>query len=205
MHSPCFRSNWYGTDTNFTVYKEDYIKKGWSTVDNSNNIKSAFHFKWNYVDEYEEWADLITLAFLFFLSFLSFSSLSLSLSLSLSIYLSIYLSLFLSLSLSLSLCSVYCSDTLNRMFSRWFIMARLYVDTVKAEVNLLDKSRPFLLSSPSNGIVNPDEGWWDRNGFLLALLPFSLLQFWQLIIVVHFKCWRDLNHNWQLFNMILLL
>ena len=44
-------------------------------------------------------------------------------------------------------------------FSQYIIIfTRLYVDTVSKAVRELDPSRPFLLSSPSNGVVEDESG-----------------------------------------------
>lgn len=38
-------------------------------------------------------------------------------------------------------------------------MFKLYIDTIRATLEEEDKSRPFLSSSPSNGVDTEKEGW----------------------------------------------
>jgi len=75
----------------------------------------------------------------------------------------------------------YGTDTNFTVYKEDYI--RLYVETVEDEVKKLVKHTPFLLSSPSNGIVNQTEGYIAKN-------PYSLLQG-----DVHVYNYRD--NNWD--------
>lgn len=42
---------------------------------------------------------------------------------------------------------------------------KLYVDTVKATVMSVDKTRTFLVSSPTNGVKSDEEGYVSKNPY----------------------------------------
>ena len=43
------------------------------------------------------------------------------------------------------------------------ILTQLYIDTIKQQLMLEDTSRPFISSSPSNGLETEKEGWVSKN------------------------------------------
>jgi len=57
----------------------------------------------------------------------------------------------------------YGTDSNFQVYKEDYI--KLYVETVKSEVEKIDPSRPFLLSSPSNGLVDPEEGYIAENPY----------------------------------------
>ncbi|XP_023337040.1 beta-mannosidase [Eurytemora carolleeae] len=57
----------------------------------------------------------------------------------------------------------YGTDTNFSVYKEDYI--RLYVDTVQTEILKEDRSRPFLLSSPSNGNINQQEGFISQNPY----------------------------------------